>query len=411
MNPYKTVPRFSVKSAGIKIGISLLWLLPGYTGLETYARGLLAGLAQVDFRNRYVLFTNPLNHMTFDSLPERFSRRLCGLPLRSRVAWRIAEQLLLPSYAASEDLDIVHCPDDMMPLPPRSSYRTVVTIHDVNFHSFADRIPRSVSRLCESWVRRSADRADAIITVSEFSRREIILGLAIPAARVSVIHNAPAIRTRPLQERWPALALRHSISRDYLIAFTDGSPHKNLVTLLRAFAVSAQRHAIQLVVIGREPRRDKRVRGFLSECKPNGSVIFTGYLSDDDLSLMMMNAKSLVFPSLYEGFGLPVVEAMAAGVPVACSKASALPEIAAPAAVFFSPSDPVDIALAIERIMTDESLRRRLIAAGKRRVRRFSWERAARQTIEVYERVVHQQGLNNEELPEVMRGRHRLGSG
>lgn len=384
-----------MKFPGIKVGISLLWLVPGYAGLETYARGLLAGLAQVDFKNRYVLFTNPLNHLTFDGLPDRFSRRLCGLPVRSRVAWRIAEQLLLPGYTASENLDIIHCPDDMMPL--RSSCRTVVTIHDVNFRSFAGRVPPSVGRLCESWVRRSADRADAIITVSEFSRREIILRLAIPATRLSVIHNAPAIRVRPLQARWPALARRHSVSRDYLIAFSDGSPHKNLVTLLRAFALSARKHAMQLVVIG-SPQRDKPVRSLMREFKLNGSVIFTGYLSDDDLSLMLTNAKSLVFPSLYEGFGLPVVEAMAAGVPVACSKTSALPEIAARTAIFFNPSDPADIALAIDRLTTDESLRRHLITVGKRWVRRFSWERAAKQTIGVYERVAYQQGSNDEEL-------------
>lgn len=391
-----------MKAPGIKVGISLLWLVPGYAGLETYARGLLAGLAQVDLKNRYVLFTNPLNHTTFDCLPDRFSRRLCALPVRSRVAWRIAEQLLLPSYAASEGLDIIHCPDDMTPLRLHGSYRTVVTIHDVNFRSSADRLPASVSRLCESWVRRSADSADAIITVSEFSRREIVLRLAVAASRVSVIYNAPAIRPRPLQERWPVLARQHGVLRDYLIGFTDGSPHKNLVTLLRAFALMRWKHAMQLVVIGREPQRDKRVRSLLSELKLQGSVIFTGYLGDDDLTLMLANANSLVFPSLCEGFGLPVVEAMAAGVPVACSKTSALPEIAALAAIFFNPLDPVDMALAIQRIATDKSLRGRLIAAGKRRVRRFSWERAALQTMRVYEHAVHRHELDNGRLAEVV---------
>jgi len=369
----------------MRIGISLLWLVRGYGGLETYARGLLAGLAEVDQRNHFVLFTNPQNHASFGALPHRFRRRLCPLPARSRVTWRLTEQLLLARYAAQEQLDLLHLPDDMTPL--RRVCPTVVTIHDVNFYSLSDRIPRSVIRLSEAWVRRSAERADAIITVSNFSREQITACLGVPGGRIAVIHNAPAIRARPPQARWAPLARRLGISRPYLVSFADGAPHKNLGTLLRAFAPLAERYRLQLVVVGRE-RPGRAPRGAR---EPGAEVVFAGYLGEDDLSLTLANARLLVFPSLHEGFGLPVVEAMEAGVPVTCSDTSALPEVAGDAALFFSPLDAGAMARAITRLHTDDDLRRALIARGYRRAQQFSWARTALQTLRVYERVAQSQ--------------------
>lgn len=369
----------------MKIGINLLWLIPGYGGLETYVRGLVEGLALVhDTRNQYVLFTNPQNDATFSGLPQGFTRRVCRLPVRSRVAWRIAEQFVLPRYAALERLDVLHSPDDMIPLRPTCP--SVVTIHDVNFYSLSDSLPDAASRLFESWVRRSAFRADAIITVSRFSRREIISRFKVAADRVAVIHNAPATRPRPSQARWPELRRRLGISGDYMVTFADGSPHKNLVTLLHAFVLLRKEHQVQLVVVGHQAADDRRTLGLLRALGLNDSVIFTGYLTEGELSLTMANARLLAFPSRYEGFGLPVVEAMAAGIPVACSTAAALPEVANGAAVFFDPSNVAEMASAIDALLTNESLCLQMVAAGRRQARKFSWGRVAVRTIDVYER-------------------------
>jgi glycosyltransferase involved in cell wall biosynthesis len=372
----------------VKIGINLLWLVPGYGGLETYIRGLIAGLALVhDTSNEYVLFTNPHNDASFADLPVGFSRRICNLPTRSRVAWRISEQFLLPRYAARERLDLLHSPDDMIPLG--LACPSVVTIHDVNFYSLADRLPGAASRLFESWVRRSALRANKIITVSRFSREEIVSRLKVAAERIAVIHNAPAIRPRPSQARWPELRCRLGISGDYIVTFADGSPHKNLTTLLHAFALLLKERRLELVVVGRQTADDRRILGLLRKLRLSNSVIFTGYLGEGELSLTMANALLLAFPSRYEGFGLPVIEAMAAGLPVACSQAAALPEIANGAAVFFDPSSITDMACAIDNLLTDESLYRRMIVAGRRRARQFSWGRVAIRTMEVYQRTAN----------------------
>ncbi|MBF6568424.1 MAG: glycosyltransferase family 4 protein [Candidatus Binataceae bacterium] len=370
----------------MKIGINLFWLVPGYGGLETYVRGLLSGLDQADDRNQYLLFTNPLNHGTFGHLSNRFSRRLCPLPVTSRVAWRVAEQLLTPRYAAVEKIDLLHSPADMIPL--RRTCPVVVTIHDVNFYSLSDRLPVSASRLFELWVQRSARRADAIITVSEFSSFAISSQLDVALSRISVIHNAPAVRKLPSPAHWPRLAQRLGIEGDHLISFADGSPHKNLASLLKATVyLKSSWRGLQLVVIGQRARQARSVRALLDKLNLNSRVIFTGYLREDELNLVMANARLLVYPSLYEGFGLPVVEAMSMGVPVVCSNAAALPEIAGDAAMLFNPLSPVEIARAIERLITNEPLRREFVIAGRKQARRFSWERAAQQTIAVYDRV------------------------
>ncbi|MHB8382115.1 MAG: glycosyltransferase family 4 protein [Candidatus Binataceae bacterium] len=370
----------------MKIGINLVWLVPGYRGLETYARGLLAGLDQTDQHNRYVLFTNPQNHASFAHLSNRFVRRLCPLAIKSRVAWRIAEQVLVSRYSALEQLDLLHSPADLIPL--KRNCATVVTIHDVNFYSLSDRLPAGASRLFDLWARRAALRSDAIITVSRFSKEQISAHCGVPDHRISVIYNAAAIRSLPSPDRWPRLAQRLGLSSDYIVTFSDGSPHKNLGALLQAFARLGPNDRPRLAVVGDRAKQSRQTRRLLGDLNLSGSVIFTGYLCDDELSLVLGNARMLALPSTYEGFGLPVVEAMAAGVPVACSRAAALPEIAGNAAVYFAPADIGAMARAITTLLADELLRSNLAAAGRARAGQFSWPRSARRTIEVYERTV-----------------------
>jgi glycosyltransferase involved in cell wall biosynthesis len=367
----------------MRVGLNLMWLVPGYRGLESYARGLVSGLVRCDRGYRYVLFTNPRNHASFAHLPVQFSRRLCPLPFESRVTWRLVEQFLLPSYVARENLDLLHSPADLLPVRVRCP--AVVTIHDINFFSLSDRLPTTASRLLAGWVKRSARQANAIITVSEFSRAQILADLGPAPERIAVVPNAPVPRLRS-SSGWAPLRRQLGITTPYLLTFADGSPHKNLNTLLRALPLAAAR--LPLVVVGERQRQDSQVLALLDDLGEQTPVIFTGYLADDALALVLARACLLVFPSLYEGFGLPVLEAMAAGVAVACARAGALPEVAGSAAYYFDPRDPADIAGAIDQLLRDEPARRALVAAGQRHCTRFSWERTARLTTEVYESAV-----------------------
>ncbi len=375
----------------MRIGFSVLGLLPDTIGgVETYIRGLLNALAHIDTDNEYVLFTNRDNHDSFDGLGRNFRRILYDFSgkwdVRSLAMTRlVGEQFYLPYRASRESIDILHLPLDIIPLLSRC--RTVMTLHDLNFDAVPEATTPARRMIATGLVKASARRADAILTVSNFSRDQIVSKLGVAPERVSVTYNA--VDQHPLTPRhdWAELAGRLGITRPYVIAFSSLNPHKNIATLLKAFSLMKSRERWQLMIVGHLPTRGKPLTRMAAELGIADSVAFTGYLSRKDLTLALHKARALAFPSLYEGFGIPLLEAMSVGVPVACSKVAALPEIAADAALFFDPLSPENMAAAIERLLTDELARERLIAAGHDNVKRFSWEQTARRTLEVYRRV------------------------
>jgi glycosyltransferase involved in cell wall biosynthesis len=188
-----------------------------------------------------------------------------------------------------------------------------------------------------------------------------------------------------------ALGARLGIDRPYVLALSSGSPHKNLARLLRAFARLAT-DRLQLVVAGHEPTRGESLRALADELRLGSSVRFTGYLSDHDLSLVRRHARVFAFPSLYEGFGIPVLEAMEAGVPVVASNVASLPEVVGDAGRLVDPYSVEDIAAGLREVLADEGLRQDLVQRGYLQLRRFSWESTARQTLEVYERAFERAG-------------------
>ena len=375
----------------MRIGFSVLGLLPDTIGgVETYIRGLLNALARIDTDNEYVLFTNRDNHDSFDGLGLNFRRILYDFSgkwdVRSLAMTRlVGEQFYLPYRASRESIDILHLPLDIIPLLSRC--RTVMTLHDLNFDAVPEATTPARRMIATGLVKASARRADAIVTVSNFSRDQIVSKLGVAPERVSVTYNA--VDQHPLTPRhdWAELAGRLGITRPYVIAFSSLNPHKNIATLLKAFSLMKSHKRWQLMIVGHLPTRGKPLTRMAAELGIADSVAFTGYLSRKDLTLALHKARALAFPSLYEGFGIPLLEAMSVGVPVACSKVAALPEVAAEAALFFDPLSPENMAATIERLLTDELARERLIPAGHDNVKRFSWEQTARRTLEVYRRV------------------------
>ncbi len=371
--------------ATVRIGINLLWMLPGVGGSETHVRGLIGGLAAIDPANSYLLFTNRENHGGFEGCGANFARELCDFSAVSRprrIAW---EQTRLPGMAARAGLDVLHSPGYTGSLMARCAQ--VVTIHDC--HPWA--IPQSAKgtrrSILKLLTKATARVAEAIVAVSEFSAREIADRLRVARAKIFVVHNAPASRLPVDHSEWPGLARRLGISQNYVMAFSSAAPHKNIDGLIRAFAMVSPSVDRQLVVVGRIPANGQSPGVLARRLGIEKSVLVTGYLTNLQVQTVLDHASALVFPSIYEGFGIPVLEAMNAGVPVVCSDRGALPEVAGSAALYFDPSTPDRIADAIQRIIADEPLRRSLIAAGHENVKKFSWRRAARETLEVYQRV------------------------
>lgn len=356
------------------VGLNLLYLLPGIVGgTETYAAGLLHGLSGVDGAERFVVFVN--REASDWPLPDdpRFERVVCPVLAGSRAARYRYEQFRLPALARAQGVDLVHSPGYVAPL--RLGRPSVVTVHDVHHlaHGRPGEWPRRV--LLARTIRASVRRAAAVITVSRFSRDEVARAYELPASRIDVVYEAPNPGLADVSAELPAAVPEEP----YLLAFGGVTPNKNLERLLEAFTLARERHGVQqrLVIVGRLPA------GFDTS---RDGVVITGYLDEPELAATLRRAEALVFPSLYEGFGLPVLEAMSAGVPVVCSNATAIPEVAGQAAVYFDPREIDEIGAKIAMVARDPGLRAGLAARGRERAAAFTWERAARETMAVYRR-------------------------
>lgn len=361
----------------MRIGINLLYLIPLVVGgTETYASGLLDALARTDHDDEFVVFVNQESANWELPAASNFSRVVCPVWAANRVQRYFFEQVHLPSLLKKYQVQLVHSLGYVAPLFP--SCPSVVTIHDLNFRAFGGHMTPARQWALEFFVRQSARRARHVIAVSEHTRRQIISLLGISPAKVTVTLEA-ATAMKSLPETGADTMKRHKIAKRYIVAFSSLSSNKNIPRLVRAFSLARHEYGLphQLVVIGNDPgSRPSDI---------SDAVVFTGYLDEAAKQRILAGAELLVFPSTYEGFGLPVLEAQQSGVPVVCSAAASLPEVAGEAAVFFDPMSVDEMARAIGRVAKDPALQATLRTMGYHNIGRFSWEKAARETLAVYE--------------------------
>ncbi len=372
----------------MRIGINLLYLIPGEVGgTETYARGLLNALARVDVKNEYFIFINrESRHLDFIRHPT-FTIVECGVRAVNRPARFVWEQGFLPGQVRRTGIEVLHSLGYVAPFC--EPCRSVVTVHDLNF-LFVPQSMTGLTRLVQGFsVRTAVRRTDYVIAVSEYVRQQLIQRLRIPAGRITAIHEAAELPVAPAHRPDPAFLSRYGLSRPYILAFSSLTPHKNIPSLIKAFQKITQQvpGTYQLAIIGHEPTSGPSLRKIVQELGLGEQVVFTGYLERPDVNVLLRGAAVFAFPSLYEGFGLPVLEAMANRAPVACSQRGALLEIAAQAAAYFDPADIDQMADVLLKVLRDEALRRTLIQRGIENLGRFSWEDTARQTLAVYARL------------------------
>jgi glycosyltransferase involved in cell wall biosynthesis len=365
------------------IGLNLLFVIPGVVGgTETYASALVRALATLDRRNQYTLFVNDESRDVRWVDQANFTTVACAVRATSRARRYAYEQTVLPRLVRRHGVDVLHSLGYVSPLRLRCA--SVVTVHDLNYEAIPDSFTPLRRAVLQFFVPRGARRAETVLTLSEASRRRIVGRLGVPESRVVV---TPCAADRPPASGdvdFVALGARLGIDRPYVLALSSGSPHKNLARLVRAFS-RLETDQLQLVVAGYEPIRGESLRALADELRLGSSIRFTGYLSDPDLALIRRNARVFAFPSLYEGFGIPVLEAMEAGVPVVASNVASLPEVVGDAGRLVDPHSVDDIAAGLREVIADEGLRRDLVQRGYQQLRRFSWESTARRTLEVYE--------------------------
>jgi glycosyltransferase involved in cell wall biosynthesis len=297
--------------------------------------------------------------------------------------WDLLGRPGLPGALA--DASIVHATNPAAIPPAGTGQKLVVTVHDLAFRHFPEMYPREWRWLYEAGLRAAVRRADAVLTPSRSTADDLLARTTLEKERVHVTPLAPSLATT---DEDPALVIeRLRLPRPYLLHVGTIEPRKNLVRLVRAYRKVAARglpHA--LVLTGAAGWRPEALLQELAVDAP-GTVVRTSLLSEEELDAVFRGADAFVYPSVYEGFGLPVVEAMARGVPTVVSTASSLPEVAGDAALGVDPNDVDSIARAVERVLTDETLADELRRRGREQAARFSWARTARDTLRVYRRV------------------------
>ncbi len=351
-------------------------------GIGTYIRNLLRELARLDRDTEFVLLCQDRDKGIAGKLGENFRAVVDPSP-----PYSLREQLSVPWALRRAGVDVFHAPHYV--LPPLARCRSVVTIHDCIHLMFPEYLP---NRLALGYARGSlwlATRtSDRILTVSEASKRDILRFFDVPADKITVIYNGIDQRflTPPDDEEVQRTCERYQLESEFVLYAGNVKPHKNLERLIDAFHLVRQRGLdhLKLVIIGDEIARYAELRRAVHRYNLHKHVRFLGYLAEESLMALYRRASAFVFPSLYEGFGLPPLEAMASGAPVVTSNVSSLPEVVGDAAVLVDPRDAGSIADGIYRVLEDSGLRADLRARGFVRAAEFSWERAVRRIRDIY---------------------------
>jgi glycosyltransferase involved in cell wall biosynthesis len=353
--------------------------VPG--GVGTYVRELLPALRDADPTVEIV----PFHARTNRSAEELDGLRTVELSRTIRAlypSWNALGRPPLPDRLGG--LDVLHTPSPVAVPPVGPRQALVVTVHDLAFRLFPSMYPPAWRAVYRAGLRRAVRRAAAIITVSRRTATDLARLTPVDPARIHVIPLAVSI---PGHAPDPGPALdRLRIPRPYVLFAGTLEPRKNLVRLVRAYRRVAVRLPHALVVAGPLGWRSKRLHRELA-VRGTGRVLLTGRVSDQDLDSLFRGADAFVYPSLYEGFGLPVLEAMARGVPTVTSAVSSLPEVAGDAAVLVNPGSVRALAAALEGLLTDPARTERARREGPERASLFTWDRTARMTLEVYEAV------------------------
>jgi glycosyltransferase involved in cell wall biosynthesis len=359
----------------------LIFLVPReMSGLETYARELTKSLLE-----REVQLTAFVNHEAAADAGWRELVPTVTVPVygRRRADWVRGEQLLLPKLARQAGVDVVHSLASTA--PSRGTFARVVTIHDVIYRIHPEAHGWRTLAL-RALIPFAARRSHRIIVPSESTRRDLVGLLGVREEKIDVVPNGFGLPPAATRVDEDDLRREYDLSsRQLLLTVSLKRPNKNLERLLEALAlVPAERRPL-LVLAGHATRYQERLRARAGELGVLTDTRFLDWVPNEELEALYRSATAFVFPSLYEGFGLPVLEAMARGVPVACSNRGSLVEVADDAALMFDPEDSHEIAAAVERLLGDPTERERLGKAGRDQAARFTWEECARKTLASYE--------------------------
>ena len=370
----------------MRFGVDISPLTAGRTGVGNYVFYLLKNMLSLATEDEFVGFAATLSSLALDGLDARLKVRHVRLPTRALYAvWRRAN--LLPIETFTGQVDLFHATNYFV--PPARKARRVVTIHDLSFLIVPQYCSPRIVGPFSSGIAKFARESDAIIVYSESVKNDIISRLDVPESKVSVIYLAVDDAFDQPAEDADWLDEMYQIRRPYILFVGMLEPRKNVPAILRAFDAVRSDVPHRLVIVGARGWMYDEIFQLHDELGLGDRVRFIGFVpGHDKLAAFYRNADLFVYPSFYEGFGLPVLEAMKCGCPVVTSKASSIVEIAEDAALLADADDWRALAEQMMRALSDDSLREELSRKGRERAAAFSWKRAADQTLEVYRKVV-----------------------
>lgn len=410
----------------MRIGLPIGYLALGTAGgVETYARNLVKALQAVDRSNEYCLYCSIANEEAFPATAENFKKVISGKwkqielvrlkavaaadgiiqsggksvfmkTLRSVTEFatrgaKVLRGLAIDSTGGSQQHDIIHYMFNVFPHEKHHDALVVLTIADIQQEYFPQFFSKESLEQRRCTYRISAEKSNHIIAISEFTKKSLVELYGISEAKISVTHlgyNDKVFKTISGPEVGEFRARRRLPSK-FMLYPAATWPHKNHVNLVRAYKIMKERFGFdeKLIFTGIKKQSHSAVAKEIERLGLKDDIIHIGYLPYEDLPLLYNAASLLVFPSLFEGFGMPVVEAMGVGLPVACSNTTSLPEVAGGAAILFDPEDPEDIAEKVAALLNDKALKKTLVQKGLARASMFTWEQTALKTKKVYEDV------------------------
>ena len=362
----------------MKIGIDARLYGTKHRGIGRYVKKLVDGLSEIDEQNDYVIFLTEDNFDDFKTTRPNFRKKLLAARWYS-----LKEQWLAPLVVARQKLDLMHWPHFNVPYFYQG--RFLVTIHDLIINHFPDSrattLPPWQYRLklkgFKAVIKKAVLKAEKIIVPSEFVKQDILNNYPVPQEKISVVYEGYFLE----QGQDTLESSRFNVTKPYLLYVGAAYPHKNLNGLVRAFQKLNREKKYQLLLVGRDDYFYQRLK---ETVKNDPDIIFTGFVSDSELAGLYQRACLYVFPSLYEGFGLPALEAQAHGLAVVAAKNSSLPELLRESAIYFEPEKKDDLRQKIRLVLENQDLRKKLKAAGLENVKRFSWEKMVKETRAAY---------------------------
>ncbi len=380
-----------------RIGIDVTSALAQGGGIGRYTRELIRALATIDTTDELHLFSAriPDSIPLPEPLPTADNVTYHSAPLSERWLYRLWYRLRLPApvQLVTGSLDLFHSPDFVLP-PTSGNIPTLLTVHDLSFLHYPATFPDALVDYLNRVVPWSVNRATHILADSAATKEDLMSLWHVPAEKVTVLYSGVNEQFKPLQDNKKIMAVRQKYGLDlqpYVLAVGTVQPRKNYQMLIRAFRPTAMHLPHNLAFVGGKGWLDGGMKSEVEAQDLKKRVRFTGFVADEDLPALYCGASLLAFPSLYEGFGLPVLEAMACGLPCIISDASSLPEVGGDAAILIPPTNEAMWAEAILDLLTDEKKQAQMVEAGLKQARAFSWIKAARELVQVYDFLLEMQ--------------------